>query len=231
MKKNVLIALGNRRPQLTKELVKVYQNNGYHVLQSQAENSEDIHSYMEAMQEEFGAVDIFIYIAVPPYEASILDGRLEDRVFRSMREDLETGLWWLQAVAKSMICHGIKGRILLQSHISALVPTQKFSYCSTGQAALLNVGRVAVLELSKYGICTNFIALGWSEQKQEEDFAQKLRKCHEKDQFPLLPDIDLGEVAQACLQLSNPDICVMNGALISLDGGFSVSRFIREIKE
>lgn len=228
-KKNVLIAFGDRKPALREQMVETFQKNDFNVLQSNCSLLSDIQEEVENINNEYGDIHVLIYFPQPPFKMSILDANFSDKVASQIHEDLETGVWWIQTVGKSMASRGNRGSIILLSHITSIVPTQKFSYCSTSQAALMNVAKVGVFDTKKHDISINIVVTGWSEDKNEKEFVEQLREVHQNDNNPLLPYTAEQEVAQVCIDLSKTK--GINGTTITVDGGFSITRPIRQFND
>ncbi|MEW9673054.1 SDR family oxidoreductase [Ammoniphilus sp. 3BR4] len=228
--KNVLIANALRYPALSAEIRHAFEQSGYGVTLSNAVTEAEINQVVADAEKEQEGIYALIYIPQTVFNASILDCKSAERIFDEMRQELQGGAFWLKAVGNSMVKNGIEGRIVILSHVTSNVPTQKFSYCSTGQAALNNLGRVAAVELAEYGIRTNLLVMGWTDTENQNHFVGQLRALHQHDKAPLLPTISNDEIAKMCFTLCDPRMSAVNGAMITLDGGFSVTRHIRKLE-
>ena len=220
----LLIACGERDTATTAALTKRFREEGYDVLRSEATGNDDITAAVAAQHDP---IDALVYLSPPPVTGTVLDGGSEVLTER-VRTDLDAGTRWLQHTARHMLDHGVHGRITLVGHITAAVPTQRFSYCSTSQLALMNLSRGAVLELADRGIRINTILRGWDADRPDQaEHVRELRELHAGDGVPLLGFTDPDEVAKAALLFSDPSMTSLNGALLTLDAGFQISRKIR----
>lgn len=149
-------------------------------------------------------------------------------IANTMNDDLERGLWWVQSACKKMVQQGVEGRVVTLAHIAALVPTEYYSYGAASQLALMNTCRSGIQELVSYGIKINTLFRGFTrEDPQQKTFVEQLRELHKDDGIPLLEYTGATEIAKTCALLTDPQIHSFNGAMLTLDGGFYVTRKIR----
>lgn len=229
-KKTLLIACGQNEQAVIAAIEQQYQINGYHVFYSDLTGKSEIEQYIKKLVADNGALDAFIYLSPLPQAGSILGGGA-DILFRNMNDDLEVGMWWVQSVSKQMTAQTVPGRIVTLAHITALVPTEQYSYCSASQLALMNLCRSGIQELAAYDICINIIFRGFSEQDPaQKDFVEKMKSLHKDDGIPLMVYTQPEEVAKTCFLLTDPTIRSFNGAMVTLDGGFYVTRKIRYLE-
>jgi NAD(P)-dependent dehydrogenase (short-subunit alcohol dehydrogenase family) len=228
--RNVLISMGLRNENLQKELLCTYKKNGFEVYVSDAVDRDKIASYI---QDNFGSdkpLDTFVYISPLPCNLSILDDDFNEKMNGLIHDDFKTGFQWLQEVARFTMTHKSSTSIVLIQHISSVVPTQRFSYCSTSQVALLNMSKVAAIEASKNGVNLRINALiaGWCEDNEEEQyFIDRLKDIHKGDSCPILVTVENKNIADACFALG--ELEGANGTTITIDGGYSVTRQIRKV--
>lgn len=223
---HILIAGGMSEPSLLAALSTHYAERGWQVSFSQATQQEAVQREVE-QRSEGHALNAFIYISPTPRQGAMLDDT-DNLIATTMQDDLEVGLWWVQAVSRKMRQQGIGGRIVTLAHIAALVPTEYFSYGASSQLALMNLCRSAILELAPDNIHINTVFRGFSaEDPVQETFIEQLKVLHKEDGIPLLKYNQPEETAKTCFLLTDPDIHSFNGAMLTLDGGFYVTRKIR----
>ncbi len=227
LQNTILIAGGEKEPLLLAGLEDYYTSQGWQVCMSEAiDNShiqDDIHRYTAGGQ----TLNAFMYISPPPRRGSMLDDD-PDIITSAMNGDLETGLWWVQSACKKMVEQGVPGRVVTLAHITALVPTEYYSYGAAGQLALMNLCRSGMQELVAHGIKINTIFRGFTqEDPQQKRFVEQLRELHKEDGIPLLEFTSVREIAKTSALLTDPLIQSFNGATLTLDGGFYVTRKIR----
>ena len=223
----LLIACGERDTATTTALTKRFREDGYDVLRSEATDNDGIAAAVASLTAQHGPIDALVYLSPPPAAGTVLD-RGTDVLTERVRTDLDAGTRWLQHTVRTMLDNRVHGRITLVGHITAAVPTQRFSYCSTSQLALMNLSRGAVLELADRGIRVNTILRGWDADRPDQaEHVRELRELHADDGVPLLGFTDPDEVAKAALLFSDPAMTSLNGALLTLDSGFQISRKIR----
>lgn len=222
----ILIAGGISEPSLLAELSRHYAERGWQVSFSQSTQQDAIQDEVEKLSEH-QPLHAFIYISPVPRQGGMLDDA-DSIIATTMQDDLEVGLWWVQAVCRKMRQQSIGGRIVTLAHIAALVPTEYFSYGASSQLALMNLCRSAILELAPYNININTVFRGFSaEDPAQVSFIEQLKVLHKDDGIPLLKYNQPVETAKTCYLLTDPEISSFNGAMLTLDGGFYVTRKIR----
>ncbi|KEA51305.1 hypothetical protein DT73_18250 [Mangrovibacter sp. MFB070] len=229
--KTILIAGQEVESSLTGALIKHYSSQGYDVLFGECREPQAIAQEIDHLVTGNRSLSAFLYISPPPRQGNMLDDD-SGAITATMNDDLELGLWWIQAISKKMIAQGTGGRIVTLAHIAALVPTERFSYGAASQLALMNLCRSAILDLVPFNIKINTVFRGFSEtQTAEREFVEQLRVLHKDDGIPLLEYTRPEEIASTCYLLTDPNIHSFNGAMITMDSGFYVTRKIRYLTE
>jgi len=229
--KTILIAGHEVESVLMSALIKHYSRQGYDVLFGECCEPQSIAKEIEDLISGNRSLSAFLYISPPPRQGKMLDDDA-DVINATMNDCLERGLWWIQAVSKKMIAQGTGGRIVTLAHIAALVPTERFSYGAASQLALMNLCRSAIQELAPYNIKINTIFRGFSHTHPlEHEFVEQLKVLHKDDGIPLLEYTSPEDIASTCYLLTDPQINSFNGAMITMDSGFYVTRKIRYLSE
>ncbi len=127
-----------------------------------------------------------------------------------------------QAAARSMVAHGIKGRIVTTSSIASTVGRLgAAAYCAS-KAGVNMFTKVLAMELADQQITVNTVAPGVVEVRRGTP-----SRMNEAFMTPLLDAIPQGrrgqpdEVAQAVLYLCSPGAAYITGAILPVDGGLS----------
>jgi NAD(P)-dependent dehydrogenase (short-subunit alcohol dehydrogenase family) len=156
----------------------------------------------------------------PELEAlATLDPRLWEERFRRCVEEPFT---LLQAWLRDVLARGVPGRWVA---ITTALGTQPFPGAGSFgacAAALHTLVRIAAVEYGGRGIQANAVAVGWREgalpAMLEEDVAVALEDT---------PDHRLArpeDVAGAVAWLLSPDAAHVNGEVIRVDGGYTITR-------
>jgi NAD(P)-dependent dehydrogenase (short-subunit alcohol dehydrogenase family) len=151
---------------------------------------------------------------------------------RILRVDL-TGLFYVsRAVAKPMLAQN-SGRIINISSVLGLAPARLQCPFVAAKAGVVNLTKAMALELGAQGVLVNCIAPGSIlTEGTKKLFYGKDGKFSDRVQA-LLAHIPLGrpgtceEVAHAALFLAAPESSYINGAVLTVDGGW-LAGYIRE---
>lgn len=172
--------------------------------------------------ERLGGIDIVYSNAGICQFTPFLD--LDDETWQHHIDvNFNAGFWVTQAAARHMVKQGTGGRILFTTSVGAFRsnPTQTH-YCATkGGLHLLAMGMAD--ELGRFGITVNCIAPGWmhtdinDSQSRDESLVKPF----------LASNVSVGRLGKpedlkgAVLFLTSREAAYVNGATISVDGGWN----------
>jgi NAD(P)-dependent dehydrogenase (short-subunit alcohol dehydrogenase family) len=140
-------------------------------------------------------------------------------------------LYAAQAAARQMVRQGQGGRVVLVSSVASEMPLHETSLMGTTLAAVNTLARVAAVELGPHNITVNVVAPGWTACGEEQ--APNLAAPFPTDAQGLAQiaaNIPLGrvgraeEVAALCAFLASQQASYLNGAYITVDGGYAISK-------
>lgn len=159
----------------------------------------------------------------PGYDGAILKAswRSEMSFLESTPQDWQAALthnfeqvvFAAQAVARHMIAHETKGRIIIVSSAAGLKPYCNLSMTGTSLAALHAIARVAAVDLGVYGVTINVVAAGWPIDDPGLQAA-----------VPLGRVIQANDVGDVCCFLVSDAAAFITGAIIPVDGGYSITK-------
>lgn len=182
----------------------------------------DVQAAVAACVEAFGRHDVMVANAgiadfVPFLEGS--DAAWEQQIGIDLK-----GTWLsVQESAREMVREGHSGAIVVVSSTNAYQPEQEGVFYNTSKSGQVAVMRTAAMELGKYGIRVNAIApgiintrLAWfviNDPVQSKVFL---------DRTPLGRFAEPAEIARPILFMCSDDASFMSGALMVVDGAYSV---------
>lgn len=141
----------------------------------------------------------------------------------AIANNYERALYLAQAGARHMIDHNVAGSILFISTIAIQMPLLQTSAYAASLAALHPFAKMLAVECGPFGIRANTVMLGWVEDEWSQAQLQADRDFIEAG-------IPLGIVAQpeavgdVCCFLASPLANTITGAMIPVDGGYSLTQ-------
>ncbi|MFQ3566711.1 MAG: SDR family oxidoreductase [Aggregatilineales bacterium] len=129
-----------------------------------------------------------------------------------------------QAIARGMVGRGSGGRLVFLSSFAALMPFLQSSVTGATLTALGAVARMAAVDLAEYGITVNVLATGWTERER------RLASLTPEGQAFIEHGIPLGrlgtadDIADTCAFLLSAQARYITGAIIPVDGGYTLTR-------
>ena len=130
-----------------------------------------------------------------------------------------------QAAARSMVAHGIRGRIVTISSIAHSVGRLGASAYCASKAGVVMFTKVLAMELAEHGINVNAVSPGVIDANPQ--IPQRAARMNSEFMTAVMQAIPRGrrgqvdEVAQAVLYLCSPGAEYITGALLPVDGGAS----------
>ena len=191
-------------------------------------NPEQMEAAAKSIVMQFGGIQILINNAgintkserVPIHQYTLDDWH------RILQVDL-TGVF---VVSRSVIPHMLEntpGRIVNISSIAGLVPLRLQSAFVAAKAGVANLTRSMALELGPQGILVNAVAPGSTLTRGTKALFYGPDGAYTENAESLLSHIPLGrpgnveEIAAAVLFLVAPEASYINGAILTVDGGWT----------
>ena len=142
----------------------------------------------------------------------------------ALQGNFEYATYAAQAVAKRLIAQGSGGTILFLTSVVSLTPWVHTNLAGSSLAALEVVAKMAAVDLAAYGIRVNLVAAGWVEGAWARPLLTEDGKMHIESDIPLGPVGAPRSVGEACCFLASPFAAYITGAILSVDGGFLLTK-------
>ncbi|HVC98813.1 MAG TPA: SDR family NAD(P)-dependent oxidoreductase [Pirellulales bacterium] len=143
-----------------------------------------------------------------------------------LRVDLTGVFVTSQAVVPGMLANG-GGRIVNIASVAGLVPLRLQSAFVAAKAGVVNLSKSMALELGPRGILTNCVAPGSVLTRGTRALFYDAKGAYSEKAASLLSHVPLGrpgtaeEIAHAVLFLVAPEASYVNGAVFTVDGGWT----------
>ena len=197
-------------------------------VEADVSNPDQMEAAVKSITSQFGGIQILINNAgintkserVPIHQYTLEDWH------RILQVDL-TGVF---VVSRTVVPHMLKntpGRIVNISSIAGLVPLRLQSAFVAAKAGVANLTRSMALELGPKGILVNAVAPGSTLTRGTEALFYGKDGAYTENAESLLSHIPLGrpgnveEIAAAALFLVAPEASYINGAILTVDGGWT----------
>ncbi len=197
-------------------------------LEGDVSNTPQMSRAVDQVLEKWGRLSILINNA----GINTLGGRVPIHEFKEedWEQILKVDLTGVYVTSKSAIPAMLKnsgGRIVNISSIAGLVPLRLQSAFVAAKAGVVNLTRSMALELGPQGILVNAVAPGSTLTQGTEKLFYGADGAYTENAASLLSHIPLGrpadpkEIAYSVLFLVSPAASYVNGAVLTVDGGWT----------
>ena len=182
-----------------------------------------VRDMVEAIIGDRGHLDAVICNAGIVESAPVLDVTPETW-YRHLDVNLTGVFFTAQAAARTMVAHGLEGRIVLTGSWVGEVPWLEIAPYSVSKAGVRMLGRAMAKELAPHGIRVNvmepgIVRAGMARRQWDTDANYRARASKA---IPLRDAQSPESVAEAMLWLCSPASEYMTGAVLLVDGGASL---------
>lgn len=196
------------------------EGSGALVLRADVADPEQVGAALAQVVERLGEVDALVTTAGHRTFGSFLETREAD-LRRCVEVDVRGALNCVQAVARRLLERSAPGRLVLVGSVAGLRTVPGSCAHAIAKAMTATLAQVAAMELAPEGITCNMVAAGWT----PSGFLD-----HEVDRELALAATPSGrlvepaEVAAVCEFLLGEEAVAVNGAVIPVDGGYSIAK-------
>ena len=223
------VVLAARRVSRLKELRAEIESGGgaAHATRLDVTDLESVRSAVAEAESQCGPLDILINNSGVG-EAQLLADVQEDDFDRLFDTNVRGAFFLAQAVGRRMIEHsrtnsGFRGRIINVASVAGLRPVSRLGAYGMTKAAVIQMTRAQAFEWGRFGINVNAICPGYVRTEMNEavwdtETGQRLIQSLPRQRIGTVEDLD-----SLVLLLSSDESEMINGAVISIDDGMSVT--------
>jgi NAD(P)-dependent dehydrogenase (short-subunit alcohol dehydrogenase family) len=128
--------------------------------------------------------------------------------------------WNFQAWLRDVLARGATGRWVAITAGLGSLPFPGGGADGTSAVALQTLVRIAAIEYGQRGIRANAIAAGWREQTLPDELDGRLAVAD----TPTGRLVSAGDISAAVAWLLSPEAEQLNGEVLHLDGGYTITR-------
>mgnify|MGYP000356765174 CR=1 FL=1 len=215
------VALGARRRDRCAEAAAEIGGNA-HAVALDVTDTASIEAALDDVEAALGPVTVLVNNAGVVIDKALAETQPDE--WTQVIDTNLTGCWLTaQAVAKRMIARGAGGRIVNISSILGETATGRVHGYAASKAGINQLTRTMAVELARHEIAVNAIAPGYIETDLNRDFlngpgGERIQKRVPQRRFGVPADLE-----GALLLLTSPAGGYMTGAILTVDGGLSLS--------
>jgi NAD(P)-dependent dehydrogenase (short-subunit alcohol dehydrogenase family) len=187
--------------------------------------SNDVNNAMTKCLAEFGRVDVLVSNVGVLHKKAFLE--IEEELWdRELAVNLKGVFLWGQAVAKWMVKENSPGKIINISCMRTELITPNLSAYSASKGGVKALTKAMAVELAPYGIRVNAIQPGRTMTEALAYFLQESPDRRERLEklIPYRRFAEPEEIANVALFLASDQASYITGAIIPVDGGYTVSK-------
>jgi citronellol/citronellal dehydrogenase len=177
-------------------------------------------TWVGAVREHFGAVDVLVNNAGGQFPSTALD--IAPKGWRAVIDTNLNGTWFMsQAFARQLLAEGREGRIInIVANMWRGFPGM--AHTGAARAGIVNLTRTLALEWARHGILVNAVAPGVIRSTGLDTYPDAVRQMVEAEVPQHIPLKRLGtveDVAWAVAYLAGPGGRYVTGETLCVDGG------------
>ena len=213
-----------RRLERLEELKEELSDLGVKVLPIKCDvtSTEDINNAAEAVEKEFGRVDILINCAGSSKDKGVLD--MEDDEWEFTIDTDLTSVFKVTRAFANIMKKNNYGRVINIASMYGLVGSTEIPTIAyhSSKGGVVNFTRAAAAELAKYNITVNCICPGYfytelTTQVLDTDQFQEFAKTH----VPMQRYGNEGELDAGAVFLASEEASYVTGIVLPIDGGYT----------
>ena len=223
-KQGANLAILARRVERLEEYKKELEKEGVKVLAVKCDvtSTEDINNAAQAVEKEYGKVDILINCAGSSKDSGVLEMTDDEWDFTIATD--QTSVFKMTRAFANIMKKNNYGRIINIASMYGLVGNTEIATIAyhSSKGGVVNFTRAAAAELAKYNITCNAICPGYFETEltkavlDTKEFSQYMEHT-----VPMKRYGKAGELNAAAIFLASDEASYVTGAILPVDGGYT----------
>ncbi len=189
-------------------------------------DSAQVNAMIAQCEARHGRIDVLVNNAAIVHTANFLDITEAD-FNRVLRVNVTGAFLVAQAVARSMVAHGVKGSIVNMSSVNATLAIPNIASYNVSKGGINQLTRVMALALVDYGIRVNAVAPGTIATEMAKNAVLTSDEAKRKimSRTPMKRLGEPSEVADAVAFLASDAASYITGEILTIDGGRSALNY------
>jgi NAD(P)-dependent dehydrogenase (short-subunit alcohol dehydrogenase family) len=185
-----------------------------------------VNAMIAKCEAQHSCIDVLVNNAAIVHTANFLDITEAD-FDRVLRVNVKGAFLVAQAVARSMVAHGVKGSIVNMSSVNATLAIPNIASYNVSKGGINQLTRVMALALVDYGIRVNAVAPGTIATEMAKNAVLTSDEAKRKimSRTPMKRLGEPSEVADAVAFLASDAASYITGEILTIDGGRSALNY------
>ena len=225
-----VIMVARHEEKLAQAKARIESNAKVHIRACDLSDRENIRDLFRLVREDLGRIDVLVNNLGAFSEKLEWNAIDHELWMKTLDTNTLSAYFCMVEAADIMVANGISGAIVNIGSTSALQLKRGRLHYSVSKAALHTLSRVAALDLAKHQIRVNVVSPG---PTQTEAVDQRMKDPVQREQEEIrLRKIPLGryastaDIANAVVFLSSSKAQFITGAILPVDGGYTIGETV-----
>lgn len=170
-------------------------------------------------EERIGGIGVLVFVAGDAPAGSFLEVTPQE-LRATIDADVGSALMLAREVVRRLVLRGAPGRLIFVTSTAGLRVAPGALRNAVAAAMTQTIAQVAAVELGPSGVTSNVVAAGWVDHALSPHLdLERVRMATPGGRL-----VEPGDVGDACVFLASPAAAGISGAVLPVDGGYSVTK-------